>query len=195
MRLPAEARRAQLLQAAARLVLVQGYLPLPLDRLALEAGVSKALIYSYFPLQHDLFNAVVAERFADLAALGIEAASRGEDFAKAVLAAGDIYFAHVAEGGPVAHIVLRDLYMARKLAPELALFRDRVIRPLARRGRRELGLSPQEAVGAANLLITIPEEAGAMAFSGEMAFDRARELCQRLLASGLASLSAARAAA
>jgi AcrR family transcriptional regulator len=188
MRLPAEARRAQLLQAAGALVLAQGYLPLALDKLAGEAGVSKALIYSYFPSQHDLFNALVAECFQELAAAGVQEAAAQTELTDAVLALGDLYFTHVAEGGPVAHVILRDLYMARQLAPELARFRDGVIRPLVRRARRELGLTPREAVAAANLLITIPEEAGAIAFSGEMVPERARELSRRLLGSALTSL-------
>src|SRR6185436_12276203 len=65
-------RREQLLDAAALSIVEQGFLPLPLERLARRAKVSKALIYAYFPTQHDLFNALLARELDALFAAGLE---------------------------------------------------------------------------------------------------------------------------
>lgn len=188
VRLSAEVRRDQLIQAASRLVLKQGYLPLPLERLASEAGVSKALIYGFFPDQHDLFNAVLAQRFGALRAAGLEAASQVNTLERAALACAEIYLRHVAQDGPIAHIVLRDLYMARRLRPDLAAFRDRVARRLARLARTELKLPPEEAVAVLNLVTTIPEETGRLVWQGDLDLDGGLALGERLVRSSLVAL-------
>jgi AcrR family transcriptional regulator len=188
VRLSAEVRRTQLIDAAARLALEQGYLPLPLERLATAAGVSKALIYGYFPDQHELFSAVLAQQFAELAEAGLEAASQAADLESAALACSEIYLRHVARRGPIAHIILRDLYMARRIRPDLAAFRDRIARRLARLTRAELKLPPKEAVGALSLVTTVPEETGRLIWQGELPLARGLELGERLIRSSLAAL-------
>jgi AcrR family transcriptional regulator len=190
-RLPAEVRRAQLVEAAQRLILEQGYLPLAPERLAREAGVSKASVYGYFPDPHALVNAVLARQFDDLAGAGLPGAVQAPSLEAAALAAADLYFRHVAERGPVAHVILRDVTMARRVRPDLAAFRNRIAGRLIRLGRRELGLPAREAVGAFNLMVTIPEEAGRLVWQGDLSFEAGVELCGRLVAAGLHGLKGA----
>lgn len=187
-RLPAEARRRQIVEAAARLIPDQGYLPLPPERLAQAVGVSKALIYGYFPDQHDLFNAVLAREFAALEASGLDAASQGGGLEAAALACAELYFRHVCDHGPVVHVVLRDLYMAGRLDPAIAAVRDRVARRLARRVRHECGLPPREAVAAITLVTTIPEDAGRLVWQGDLSPQSGLELCHRLTGAALGAL-------
>lgn len=187
-RLPAEARRAQLVEAAQGLILEQGYLPLAPERLARAAGVSKASVYGYFPEPHALVNAVLARQFDDLAGAGLPAAVQAGDLREAALAAADLYFRHVAERGPVAHVILRDVTMARRVRPDLAAFRDRIAGRLIRLARRELDLPVAEAVGAFNLMVTIPEEAGRLVWQGDLPFEAGVELCRRLVSAALSGL-------
>lgn len=189
-RLPADARRAQLVAAAQRLILAQGYLPLAPERLAREVGVSKALVYGYFPEPHALANAVLARQFEDLAGAGLPHAAAAGDLSTAALACADLYFRHVAERGPAAHVILRDVTMARRVRPDLARFRDRIAARLIRLARRELALPVREAVGAFNLVVTIPEEAGRLVWQGDLAFEAGAELTRRLVAASLAALKA-----
>src|SRR5919205_3358996 len=84
-RLTPDVRRAQILDAAARLVVVQGYLPLPVEQLARTAGTSKALIYTYFPTQYLLFNALLERETQSLALAGFETASQVEDLDQAAI--------------------------------------------------------------------------------------------------------------
>ena len=57
-RLSRAAREQQIMEGAAALAVEQGCLPLPLETLGQRVGVSKALVYAYFPTQQDLANMV-----------------------------------------------------------------------------------------------------------------------------------------
>jgi AcrR family transcriptional regulator len=182
-------RRGEILDAAEVLLVAHGGFPLPLEALARAAQVSKALIYAYFPNQHDLANALLARRFDALLAAGLEAAAARTNLFDAAQACGALYFEEVAQAGPVAHIVLRDPFMAGRIDPELAAVRDRLARRLARLARLTLRLSPKEAVAALSLMTTIPEEAGRLVHAGDLTPERGRELTTRLIGSSLRALT------
>lgn len=183
-------RRAQIVEAAASLILERGHLPLPFDQLAAHIGVSKALIYAHFPTQQDVCNAVLERGFADLNAEGLaEIVDGSSSLAEAALGAARIYYRHVARNGPILHVILRDLYMARALSPAVTAARDRIARRLIRRIRRELRLGANESVAAFNLAVTLPEETGRLAWEGILELDRGEALVDRLMTSALNALS------
>lgn len=189
-RLQPEARKAQILDAAAALVARQGLLPLQLDALGREIGVSKALIYSYFPTQYDLLNAILRRHLeafaADLAT--VRATSAPADL---LINTSCVYLGHVAAHGPLLHVLLTDLYMAGKIDPDLVAAAMRIFRCLARCLRLEAGLPADESVAALNLLMAIPEEAGAQVHGGRLDLATGRELCLELMAGGIEYLRAA----
>jgi AcrR family transcriptional regulator len=67
-RLPTEERRAQLLVLAEQLFTTHTYGELSMARIASEAGISKALLYHYFPSKQAFFQATLQEAIADLVA-------------------------------------------------------------------------------------------------------------------------------
>jgi AcrR family transcriptional regulator len=60
-RLPVDERRRQLLERATELFATHGYDELSMAKLAREAGISKPLLYHYFPSKRDLFEAALAQ--------------------------------------------------------------------------------------------------------------------------------------
>ena len=60
-RLNVDERRRQLLQRATELFATHGYDELSMAKLAREAGISKPLLYHYFPSKRDLFEAVLGQ--------------------------------------------------------------------------------------------------------------------------------------
>ena len=188
-RLAPEARRETLLQAAAELVLEQGFLPIGVQDLADAAKVSKALVYRYFPEPHDLYNALVERGFDELTAAGLEDAARRPELAEAAVAAADLYFRHVAGAGPVIHIILRDRFMAGRLSARAAAVRNRLARRLARDLRRDFGLPLRECVACVSLGLTLPEECGRLVYQGELDAERGAQVCRELV---LGVLDAAR---
>jgi AcrR family transcriptional regulator len=60
-RLPVDERRSQLLELSTDLFARHSFAELSMARIAKEAGISKALLYHYFPSKRDLFAAALAQ--------------------------------------------------------------------------------------------------------------------------------------
>ena len=60
-RLPVDERRRQLLELGARLFATHSYAELSMATIAREAGISKALLYHYFPSKQDFFVATLQQ--------------------------------------------------------------------------------------------------------------------------------------
>jgi AcrR family transcriptional regulator len=187
-RLSPEARRVEILEAAARLVVEQGYLPLALEQLARCAGTSKALIYAYFPTQYALFNALLDREVDGLRVGGLETASQVQDLDQAIVLCGMLYFEHVARNGPLLNILMTDLYMAGHFDLQQEQARSLIMGRLKRLAEQTLPLSEQEIYAAIEMMAAIPEEAGRLVFHKELDQTTARQVCHGLLVSSLKAL-------
>ena len=78
-RLQVDERRRQLLEAGAALFAEHAYEEISMRDIARAAGVSKPLLYHYFPSKIDLFKAAVAEKAAELQRV-IEPTGEGTPF-------------------------------------------------------------------------------------------------------------------
>jgi len=78
-RLNVDERRRQLLEAGAALFAEHAYEEISMRDIARAAGVSKPLLYHYFPSKIDLFKAAVAEKATELQHV-IEPAGEGTPF-------------------------------------------------------------------------------------------------------------------
>jgi AcrR family transcriptional regulator len=68
-RLGVDERRRRLLETGARLFTERSYDEVSMSDLAREAGISKGLLYHYFPSKRDFFTATLAAAAAELAAV------------------------------------------------------------------------------------------------------------------------------
>jgi AcrR family transcriptional regulator len=66
-RLELDERRAQLLEVGTELFSKHSFEELSMAQIAREAGISKALLYHYFPSKEEFFKAALAEAAAELA--------------------------------------------------------------------------------------------------------------------------------
>jgi AcrR family transcriptional regulator len=82
-RLPLDERRAQILAAGAALFADNAYEEISMREIARAAGVSKPLLYHYFPSKIDLFKAAVSEAAGELQRLieSTESAAPAEQLA------------------------------------------------------------------------------------------------------------------
>jgi AcrR family transcriptional regulator len=187
-RLTPEARRGQIMDAAAKLIVKQGYLPLSIEALAQAANASKALVYTYFATQYDLFNKLLQAEIAGLASAGGETAARLSDLEPAAILCGMLYFEYVAQRGPLLHILITDLYMAEHIDPEATRVGQAILRRLVRLARKTLILSEKQIRAAIEMIAAIPEEAGSLAFHKELDPGTARQLCHALILSSVRAL-------
>lgn len=74
-RLDVDERRAQLLELGTRLFTEHAYDELSMAAIARDAGISKALLYHYFPSKRDLFLATLQEKATEL---GVRVVAAGE---------------------------------------------------------------------------------------------------------------------
>lgn len=82
-RLNVDERRRQILDAGATLFASHAFEEISMNQIAHAAGVSKPLLYHYFPSKIELFKAAVAEKAAELQAL-IEPSGEGEPLGQLV---------------------------------------------------------------------------------------------------------------
>ncbi len=181
-------RKTQLLDAAARLIVEQGFLPLNMERLAEAAGVSKALVYSYFATPHQLFNDLLDREMSGLLQGGLATASQVADLDQAAVLCAMFYFEYVSRSGPLLHILLSDRYMAGHVAPHAIGLRNGLRRRLTRLASSTLPLSKKEILAAIEMIIAIPEEAGRLVFHRELDAAVARQTCHSLVLSSLHAL-------
>jgi AcrR family transcriptional regulator len=189
-RLRPQVRREQLIDSAARLVVAQGFLPLPAERLAKAAGVSKALVYSYFPEQYALFNSLLERELTALVTGGLDTASQVRDLEQAAVLCAMIYFEHVARTGPLLNILMSDRYMSGRIERRLVRLRNVVLLRLIRLAAASLRLSKKEILAAIEMMTAIPEEAGRLVFHEELDAAVARQICRSLILSSLQALRA-----
>jgi AcrR family transcriptional regulator len=176
------------MDAAARLIVELGFLPLPIERLAQLAGASKALIYAYFPTQYELFNALLRRELNALKSSGLETASKVDDLEQAALLCAMLYFEHVAQSGPLLHILMADRYMAGYVDPTVTRVVDAMLQRFVRLARAQLPLSKREILASIEMMAAIPEEAGSLVFHKELPPSAARQVCHSLVLSSLQSL-------
>ncbi len=184
-----EARREQIRMAAEHLLLDVGCLPLPLEQIAANVGVSKALVYRYFPTQEDLFIAALTARLADIRALIAPLLKSGVAGVELVEEGMDLYFQHIVRTGPVARFILRDPFLRGKLPPEVRTLLRLVSGPFEQAIAGEAGLKPAEARAAYAMMIAIPEEGAALVRRGELDEDLGRRLCRELVSAAIAGLT------
>lgn len=187
-RLTPEVRRVQILDAAAEMVVSQGFLPLPLEQLARRAGSSTALLYTYFPTQYALFNALLDRELKSLAMSGIDTASRINDLEQAAVLCAMLYFEHVARCGPLLHILFSDPYLTGRVDSAQLRFSDDVIERLTQLGKQVLPLSDAEVRAGLEMMTAIPQEAGSLVFHRQLDRETARHICHSLILSSIKAL-------
>ena len=163
----------------------QGFLPVPLEALARKLGVSKALIYAYYPTQYDLVNGLLRHYMPDLARFQLAELELGGDIYKIAEQSALAYFEHVADIGPLLHILLSDFYAISQVDPGILTLQGQVFGRLARVVRASFGFDAVQSLATVRLLAALVEEAGTLSFRGFYARDMCREICLQLVAGGL----------
>jgi AcrR family transcriptional regulator len=187
-RLTPEARRMQIMDHAAKLIVKQGFLPLPIEQLAQSMGTSKALIYAYFPDQFVLFNHLLDRELSGLLTGGLDIASHVQDIEQSTVLSAMLYFEHVARLGPLLNILLSDRYMSGHFELRLLRTRNLILQRLGKQAAKKLRLPKHYALAAIQMMTAIPEELGRLVFVGQLDSLVAQQLCRQMILSSMLAL-------
>ncbi len=183
-RLSPEARRTQILDETARIVLEEGLTAVTMERLGRETGVSKALVYNYFPSREALLANLLKREQDDLNNRGIEKALQARSFEDLIRQTTRLYLEHTSERGALIQALLADPSVARLMEVDNAAGLDRTVRYFVKETRREYGLSLETAVVAVQLLMSMTDRAGKLVAEGMVDIPTAEEMCVQIITAG-----------
>ncbi len=104
-RLAPAARRAQILDSAVALIVAAGHAGCTLEQVAAAAGISKPLIYKYFPRREDLLLAVMAREFKELSGRGLNTIPRDVPVERVIRGTVERALRYYHERGPIVRLL------------------------------------------------------------------------------------------
>ena len=189
-RLSPLARTEQILDDAARLILDEGLSVVTMERLAREAGVSKGLVYNYFPSRDALLAALLHREQTELRDRGMVTALQAQSYDDLIRQTTRLYLEQTRDRGALTAALLADPSVARLMEEDSRADLDRTIRFFVRATRREYGLALDVGINAVDLLMAVTDQAGKLVAQGQVDVDTATEMCVQLITGGLARLAA-----
>lgn len=159
-RLAPDVRRNMILDAAAQLLLSEGLTAVSMERIAREAGASKALVYSYFGNQTALLSALLLREYRAFQKEARGAAQQVSGLEAVVRATTRAYLDHVAARGALIQPLMREPAVAAALEQlesasrpvTAAFFADMIV--------EERRVAPEKALLASQLLMGLTSAAG-----------------------------------
>jgi AcrR family transcriptional regulator len=191
-RLAPEARREQILDEAARLILAEGLSAVSMERVARDAGISKGLVYNYFPTREALLTALLNREQTELRDRGMASALRAESYVDLIRQTTRLYLEQTRDRGALIAALLSDPSVANLMAEENRADRDRTVRYFVRATRRAYDLPLPLAIATVELLSAVTDRAGKLVADGSLDVESATELCVELITGGLAGVRAGR---
>ena len=187
-RLTPEVRREQILDEAARLILDEGLYAVSMERLARDVGISKGLVYNYFPTRDALLTALLSREQAELRDRGMASALKAESYVDLIRQTTRLYLEQTRDRGALIAALLSDPSVTKLMEEESRADRERTIRYFVRATRRAYDLPLPLAIAAVEMLSAVTDRAGKLVADGLVDVDSATELCVELITGGLAGL-------
>lgn len=130
--MPRERREQLILEVAGAVFAREGYHPASMDEIAVQAGVSKPMVYSYFGSKEGLYLAYVDRAGQDLLARLENAAAPGEPPVAALQARITEFLAFVEEHGDGWKVLFDEFASRRPFAERVAEIRARIVDAIRR---------------------------------------------------------------
>ena len=189
-----DARRATVLDAAAAIVTREGVSAVTMERVAQDAGASKALVYSYFSNRTTLLAQLLLREYP--AFRGPAAPDTGvgnESFADLIARTTADYIAHVARNGLLLERLLGEPTVAAEVATQHSMGRATTAAWFGKRIARETGIARHSAERMADILMGVTGAAGRLVVAGDATVDEAAKLATELILSAIHGVAGERA--
>lgn len=187
-RLSPEVRRGQILDETARLILDEGLYAVSMERVARDVGISKGLVYNYFPTRDALLAALLSREQGELRDRGLASSLRAENFEDLIRQTTRLYLEQTRDRGALIAALLSDPSVAQLMAAENRADRDQTARYFVRATRQAYGLPLATAIAAVEMASALTDRAGRLVAEGQLDVETATEMCVSLITGGLAAL-------
>lgn len=190
-RLAPEARRDLILDEAARLIQREGLAAATMEGLARECGISKGLVYNYFPTRDALLAALLRREQEDLRDRGMATALQAGSFPDLIRQTTRLYLEQTRDRGAMIGALLADPAVARLMEDANRAEHDRTVRYFVRATRRAFGLPLPTAIAAVEMLMSVTGAAGRLVADRVLDVPMAEDMVVRIITGGLAELAEA----
>ena len=190
VRLSPEARREQLLDIAAALVVAEGLAALTIKRIAREAGVTPPRAYHFFPTVDDLLVALARRELAAVRAAQQQRIDTAERPAERLRLSTVSYLTQVAERGVLLQTLQTAPAVRRGLRREQRALRAGNTEVVAERFTRSHGVPDDVARAATMVLTSAVLRTGRMLARGRLDLELAQALASEIVETGNRRLAA-----
>ncbi len=159
-RLLPEQRRSLILDHAAEIVAREGVANLSMDQVGREAGISKSLVYNYFPNLNQLLKVLLERELRHLRRSQQQAAEAAETFEDLVRGVTHAYLKYIDERGLIIERLQSEPSVSESHDPT-DFSRDTAVEYLAQLTQDLFDLPPDIARAATDISFGIPSAAGA----------------------------------
>lgn len=170
-RLSLTARRDQIVETAARLIISEGVAAATMKRIAREVGISEALVYNYFASQTELLAFIARREQAEMSEMQAAAMSRHTDYLERVRASMVGYLDYVALKGGLLQILLGSAEVRAALRQEHRSRRAWSAAASSANMTNTLGIPPEMAFPGTQVLRAMGVRTGKLLATGKI--DRA----------------------
>jgi AcrR family transcriptional regulator len=187
-RLLPEKRRAQILDTAVALILAAGHAGCTLEQVAAAAGVSKPLIYKYFPRRDDLLAAIMEREFKELSGRGLDTIPRDIPVERVIRGTVERALRYYFERGPIVRLLAAEPAVAAHMRAGNRGSRRSTTDYFVRRFVEAYGVPRDVAVIAVTMVVNAPiNSIGALKRRGATA-DRTIEVWSAFIIGGWRAL-------
>ncbi len=158
-RLSPERRRSLILDHTADIVARDGIAQLSIEQIGKEAGISKSLVYAYFPNLTELLRALYQREMRRLRRLQDEAASSANTFEELVRSTTHVYLTYIKERGLIIERLESEPSVSNLHDPT-EYSRDAAVSYLADIAAAHFKLPPEIARAATDISFGLPASAG-----------------------------------
>ena len=186
-----EARRSQLIDAAAELIAAEGLSAASMKGVARKVGISEAMAYNYFPQRRDLLLALARRELHAMDVRRRNELAQGETRQSRVTLGTLAYLREVAERGALIQVLTSSAEVREGLRLEREVTRSHDARRVSGILADRYSLPPDLAFGATTILTAVTLRAGRLLAAGKLGLPAAERLTLAVITAGNRSLARA----
>lgn len=186
-RLRPEDRRALILDHTADLIAREGLAALSIEQIGKEAGISKSLVYAYFPNLTELLRALYQREMRRLRRLQAEAAQGADSMQQVVRSITHAYLSYIDERGLIIERLQAEPSVSQHHDPT-DFNRNAAVDYMAEIVMKYYKLTPEIARAATDISFGLPASAGSYLSRGELDLKTIEDLTVTMIMGTLAGL-------